>query len=118
MKAIYSIIIAIILAAIGQVLWKFGMKKVGIIEDITLENIIKIFSNIYVNMGIVCYAISTIFWLISLSKKDLSYVYPFIAGTYVIVIFLSYFFFKENINMYRIFGSILILFGLYIILRG
>lgn len=118
MKAIFDIIIAISFAALGQIFWKLGMKNIGLIDRYDLGTIIEIFKNIQVDIGIIFYASSTVFWLIALSKKDLSYVYPFIAGTYIIVLILSNIIIGEKFGFYRLSGAIVVLLGLLLIIKG
>lgn len=117
MKAIFDIITAVSLAALGQVFWKLGMKSIGLIDKYDLSTIIGIFKNVQVDIGVLLYATSTVFWLIALSKKDLSYVYPFIAGTYIIVLALSYFLIGEKFGLYRLAGACVVLLGLLLIIR-
>ena len=118
MNVIVIILIGILFASLGQVFWKIGMNAVGSINTFTYSDIVSIFSNLYIILGLLMYGLGTIFWLIALSQKDLSYVYPFISLTFIIVLFLSYFVLKEQIGTARIVGTIIIVGGLMIIVRG
>ncbi len=117
MKAIYDILAAIILAALGQIFWKLGMGKIGSIDSYGFDSILKLLKNAYVDLGIFLYAASTIFWLVALSKKDLSYVYPFIAGTYILVLLASHFMLGEKFGAYKFIGAAIVLLGLLIIFK-
>ena len=118
MNVILIILIGILFASLGQVLLKIGMNAVGSINTIAYSDIVSIFSNLYIILGLLMYGLSAVFWLIALSQKDLSYVYPFISLTFIIVLFLSYFVLKEQIGTARIIGTIIIVGGLMIIVRG
>lgn len=118
MDVIIDLILSTILAAAGQVTWKLGLKSTGTFDSYDLGTLIHVFTNWQVLLGIVLYGLSTIFWLSALSKKDLSYVYPFVAGTYLLVLVLSYFLLNENFGLDRVFGAALVLTGLVIIVRG
>lgn len=118
MNAVFDIIIAVTLAALGQIFWKVGMKSIGLINKYDLSTLIVIFKNLHVDIGVLFYGLSTVFWLIALSKKDLSYVYPFIAGTYIIVLILSHMIIGEKFGVYRIIGAGIVLFGLLIVIKG
>lgn len=117
MLVIIELVIAIFFASIGQLFWKLGMNKLGPIANYDLHTIENIFTNLQVDIGILFYAIGTIFWLVALSKKDLSYD-PFIAGTYIIVLILSYFIIGEKFGLYKFMGAIVVLFGLLLIIKG
>ena len=73
--------------------------------------------NPLVLLGFIMYGLSTIFWLIALSKKDLSYVYPFISLTYILVLLLSNLLLKESIGVNKVIGTLIIIIGLMIITR-
>ena len=118
MNVIQIILIGILFASLGQVFWKIGMNAVGSINTFNVTNIVSIFSNLYILLGLLMYGLGTVFWLIALSQKDLSYVYPFIALTFIVVLFLSYFVLKEQIGTARIIGTIIIIIGLMIIVRN
>ena len=109
MNAIVIIIIGVIFAAIGQVSWKLGMNQVGQLATLDLTTLSTVLLNPYVLLGFVMYGLSTIFWLIALSKKDLSFVYPFISLTYVLVLVLSSLVLKESIGINKLAGTLIIM---------
>jgi len=115
MNTIMIILISVIFAAIGQVAWKFGMNQIG---TLSLSSLVSALLNPFVLLGFVMYGLSTIFWLIALSKKDLSFVYPFISLTYVLVLLLSSMLLKESIGLNKLVGTVAIIIGLLIISRG
>lgn len=118
MNVIIIILIGIIFASLGQVCWKMGMNSIGAISSMNLSTLFTVFSNPFVLAGLAMYGLGTIFWLIALSKKDLSYVYPFIALTFIIVLTLSKLLFNEEIGTYRLIGSGIILLGLMLIIKS
>jgi len=117
MNVIIIILIGITFASVGQIFWKIGMNNVGPITNYAPSTIIAIFLNPHILSGLAMYGLGTVFWLIALSKKDLSFVYPFIALTFIIVLTLSNVILKENIGIYRIIGTIIIIFGLLLIMK-
>jgi uncharacterized membrane protein len=118
MNAIVIIIIGVIFAAFGQVSWKLGMNQAGQLATLNLTTLSTVLLNPYVLLGFVMYGLSTIFWLIALSKKDLSFVYPFISLTYILVLVLSSLVLKESIGLNKIVGTLAIMIGLIIISRS
>ena len=117
MNVIIIILSGILCASLGQVFWKLGMNAVGAIENFSISGIVSMFLNPLVFLGLLMYGLSTIFWLIALSQKDLSYVYPFIALTFIIVLLLSKFLLHENVGIYRIVGTLIIIAGLIIVVN-
>jgi len=117
MNAIAIIIIGVIFAGLGQVSWKLGMNQAGQLTVLDLAGLSNVLRNPYILLGFLMYALSTIFWLIALSKKDLSFVYPFISLTYILVLVLSNIILKESIGVEKLAGTLVIVIGLVIIAR-
>ena len=118
MNVILIILIGILFASLGQIFLKIGMNAVGSISTITYSDILSIFSNLYIILGLLVYGLATILWLIALSQKDLSYVYPFMSLTFIIVLFLSYFVLREQVSTARFVGTFIIILGLIIIVKS
>ncbi len=118
MNVIFIILIGILFASSGQILWKIGMTDVGQVTSLTVPTLLSMAFNPFVFTGLVCYALSSVFWLIALSRADLSFVYPFIALTFVIIFIASAFMFHEAIGVTRIVGAAVIILGIIILVRG
>jgi drug/metabolite transporter (DMT)-like permease len=104
------LLIAIALGAVGQLLLKSGVNALG--EDVSPIYVLKSFiKSPSIMGGFVCYGISSLFYLVSLSKLDLSYAYPMIALSYVIVAILSYKYLGEGLPTLRIVGIFVIIAG-------
>lgn len=110
----YFIILTVILNASAQLLIKKGVLVLGN-EILTLKllytNLDKLIFNSYIIFGLICMVISMITHIISLSKFELSYAFPFISISYVIVFLGSFYLFNENLSIIRIFGLFLIILG-------
>lgn len=115
MDTIVIILLGVIFAAVGQVSWKLGMNLRGPITDYGPSDLISVFLDPYILLGLIMYGLSTVFWLIALSRMELSFVYPFISLTYVLVLALSHLVLKESIGLNKIAGTVLIILGLIII---
>ncbi len=102
----------IIIAAIGQLILKTGMNQVG---EFTL---LKTFTNWLVILGLGFYGLSAVLWLLVLSKEKLSFVYPLVAASYVVTIFLSKVVLKESVPPLRWMGLMVIVFGILIVARS
>ena len=119
----YSIIAILLLSAacasIGQVAFKKGMIITG---GLNIEynikwiiTMVKIILSPYVFSGMVLYALSTILWLVALSRCTLNFAYPFTAVTFVLVILLSFIVLKEPLPVSRIIGMAVIIGGIFIV---
>jgi multidrug transporter EmrE-like cation transporter len=114
------LVIAILLGAFGQISLKHGMGKVMLggpgLGRLVLGVLRAIFTP-YVFLGFVLYAISSCFWLVVISKWNLSFAYPMIAIGYVAVVFLSRLFFGERVTPLQWFGIVFMCGGLAIVAR-
>lgn len=103
------------MGAVGQLLMKAGMnhvkKKAGGDLGPLIKALPAIFTNLSVLGGISLYLISTVFWLWVLSRVPLSFAYPCISFSYVIIIIAGKYVFKERIDIWKIAAIILILLG-------
>jgi uncharacterized membrane protein len=68
--------------------------------------------------GLFLYIISAAIWLVVLSAVDLSFAYPFLGFTYVLVLVFSKFILKEDVSLIRWIGTIIITIGVIVISRG
>ncbi len=105
------------LAAFGQIILKIGMTKNGEL-NLGLIPLIKAFANPYILLGLFLYGISLILWLVVLSKEQLSFVYPMVAFSYVVVTVLAKFILHEEIPMFRWIGLFLIISGIVCIAKS
>ena len=111
------ILISIALNVTGQTILKAGVNKLGTLS-MNGESFIKAFSSLEVWGGLIFYGLSSLFWILALSHKDLSYAYPMLSMGYILVIFISWFLLGEQITPIRIFGVLLISFGVYLVFRS
>ena len=104
------LLVAIGLGASGQILLKAGLKQLP--ENLPALGVISsIFTNSRVFLGFVCYGVSSLVYLIALKRLPLSYAYPMVALSYVLVVTLSWKIFGEEIPGLRIAALVVILTG-------
>jgi drug/metabolite transporter (DMT)-like permease len=104
-----------VLAVMGQFLLKKGVGMSNLLPNFI--SIIKTLFHPFVFLGISLYAISSIVWLFVLKKFELSVAYPSLALTYIAVVLISVFFFKEPLTINKIIGVILIFLGVFFIYK-
>ncbi len=108
------LLLNIVLLVSGQILWKIG------VEDISQWNIgvIKILiGSPYIIGGCFLYVFAVISWLYIISKLPFSVAYPCQSLSYVLGVFIAYFLFKENIQFTQWLGVIVVILGVYLIVK-
>jgi len=121
-KSIVLILLSLTFAATGQVTLKQAMNNVGSLDSFTIAHLVafllKALGNPLVWFGFTLYGAAAFSWLIILSRENLSFVYPFAGLTFVLVMLLSAIIFKEQISLWRWFGSFIVVLGLIMVGRS
>jgi len=124
-KTVVNVILLILsigLAVAGQLSMKAGMNKVGEIksEDVKhpFELIGRVIKSAWAVIGVLLYAISAVFWLVVLSRVNLSVAYPIVAVGYVVVVLYSWLVFKEPVKWFTWIGLAFIVMGVVIAAQG
>lgn len=111
----------IIFACYGQLIMKWRSTLIGSSADGMWGKLVflgKMLSDPFVMTGYVTTFLSVLAWMIALNKFELSYAYAFTTLTFIIVMLCGCLFFNEQINMYKIFGSVCIIIGILIVSKG
>ena len=116
------IIASVSLGVAGQLCLKVGMNRVGAIDAASLarpvETLLSVFSMPLVWLGLACYGLSALFWLVILSRLDLSRAYLMLASMYVLIPLVSWLFLGERIPPMRWLGMIVVVVGVVIVARS
>lgn len=114
MQNIILILASIIMGAVGQILLKVGANRLDGIA-LTLSGLLSIARNSYILIGLVLFGTSFLLWVKVLTRNDLSYVYPMVSLSYIIIILASRFLFGEPFTTNKIIGIAAIISGVFII---
>ena len=114
MRNMILILTSIIMGAVGQILLKVGANKLGSINT-SIGGLLSIFRNSYILIGLVLFGTSFLLWVKVLTKNELSYVYPMVSISYIIIILASKFLFNEPFTLNKMIGVIAIIAGVFFI---
>ena len=120
MSSVPFILIAVLLAVIGQLLVKRGLNLLGPIDFSAglIFTYVTIFTSPLVIIGTLSYTSSIFFWLYALTRVDLSFAYPFLALSYVLVILASWLILGEHIPVLRWIGVFIIALGVLVVAKS
>lgn len=112
--ALSILLVAVLLGAAGQISLKFGLNQ---LEDrpAPLTVLASIFTQWQVTLGFACYGLSSLLYLVALSRLPVSYAYPMVALSYVIVTFLSWRLLDEVVPVMRVAGLVAICLGVVVV---
>jgi drug/metabolite transporter (DMT)-like permease len=122
MFALTLVLICVLAGAAGQILWKEGMSNLGRINGIgdllQVKTVWDIFTNKYIILGIILYAMSVFLWLGAMSTLDVSFMYPLLSLGYIVTAILALVFIGENITLLRWAGIVVIIAGCFMITKS
>ena len=121
MPPLISLFISIFLGVVGQLLLKKGLMTVGPLSfgaGKIIYSYIRIFISPYVISGIFTYLLGSLFWIYGLSKVDLSFAFPLISISYIMVLLASWAFLGETISFMRWIGVFTICLGVFLITKS
>jgi len=105
----------------AQLLLKKGLLLVGEfpgrLGDL-LPFFLKAYTNIYVISAVLLTIVTALAWILAVSKAQLSFLYPFMALSYVLVALFSLLLFKENVTALRWVGIVVICVGVFLVSRS
>lgn len=97
-------LLAACLSVTGQVLWKKSVTGLGF--HLLLDPRFL--------LGLFVYGLSTLVYIYAVSRFPLSYVYPFMGMTFVLMLLPAKYFLSEQIDVWRIAGALVIMAGIAI----
>jgi multidrug transporter EmrE-like cation transporter len=103
------------LAVGGQLLLKKGVLASSLSAD--LGSILKTLFSPLIFLGLTAYGVSAVVWLFVLQKFPLSVAYPALSLTYIAIVFISIYLFKEPFTTFKILGVFLIIIGVYFLFK-
>ena len=120
-KFFVFIVATVVLNAASQLLMKTGMNRVGQAE-FSASHIwgmaLAALTNPFILLGLTTMTISMGTHLLSLSRFDVSFAFPFISLAYVVVAVWGYAVLGENVNLTRMLGILTIILGTALIARS
>lgn len=113
------LLLAAVLLVSGQTLWKLSTTNLSSQISHKFQLIYYFVTSKYFISGCICYIIATILWIYILSQFEFSTIYPVFVGVCIISsILIGCIFFNETENLIsKIFGSAVIIIGIYFITR-
>ncbi len=112
-------IIAVIVGSVGQIILKIGTSSYpgSIANDFfsSFSSFLNILFIPQIFIGLLCYAVSALLWIVVLSHLEVSKAYPILGLSYIFVLLLSFFFLGESLTLTKTLGSFLIVFGVVLI---
>jgi len=115
------IMVDVALNVTGQLSLKHGMSKIGNFA-LSFSTLPPVFFqaafNPFVLLGLVCYGLGFMVWLVVLAKAEVSYAYPLISLGYVFTAILARVLIGEAVSLTRMTGILVICVGVFLVARS
>jgi len=121
MTSYFYILGTILFTVYGQIIIKWRVTKFGTVPlDFAgkLVYLLGIVLDPYIISALVAAFIASLCWMLAMVKLDLSYAYPFISSSFVLVMLFSSLIFKEPLTVNKVLGMIFITAGIIISSRS
>jgi multidrug transporter EmrE-like cation transporter len=115
------VLTGVLLNAVAQLALKASVNDTGIINlDIQslLSSAGSLATNLWLWLGLICYAISVVVWVLALSRVDVSIAYPMLSIGYIVNAVAAWHLFDEPMNLGKVVGIGIIIVGVYILARS
>jgi len=120
-KFIPLILFTVLSNFLSQIMLKKGMTQIKI-DSLGASSVIQaipgILLNVFVMGGLVVMVISMASHLLVLSKVDISYAYPFLGLSFVLVTAWGYFVLSEPMSVFKFAGVLLIVCGVALVAKS
>lgn len=115
------IAISICAGVSGQLVLKRGMSILGA-QSLSGSNVVDVVLRMvlspWVIGGLLIYVAGTFFWLMVLSRVELSFAYPMTSMSYILIVLSSWYLLGESISPLRIVGVVTIIAGVSLIAQS
>jgi drug/metabolite transporter (DMT)-like permease len=119
--ALPFVLLCIILNSAAQLLLKEAMNRIGAFT-FSWVNIwpigLQVAFNPFFIAGMLCYVFSLVFWLLVLSRLDVSIAFPLNSLSYIACAVGAYFILGESLTTGRIVGIVIIMIGVLLLARS
>lgn len=107
----------IVFTVYGQLMLKWRIEKYGNLPPIVKDKIIFLIQLLFdplIFSGFISAFLASLFWMGAMTKFDISYAYPFMSASFLLVFLLSIILFQEPVTVHKVVGLSFIVLGIII----
>ncbi len=114
----FLVTVVIALVTYGQLIIKYEVNRMGAVPLDNIKEAIgygfSALTSLYILSGLFAAALAALAWIAALSRYELSSVYPLLSLNFVLVPLLSVHFFGESMDVFKLVGAAIIVFGVFV----
>lgn len=107
----------ILFTVYGQIILKWRMQIYKNIPNELIEKMLFLFRLLidpFILSGFIAAFIASLFWMVAMTKFEISYAYPFTSLSFVLVFIISIYLFNESVSTGKCIGLLLIVAGVIV----
>jgi multidrug transporter EmrE-like cation transporter len=111
----------VLLNAVAQLALKASVTDTGIIQfdmQSLMSSAGSLMTNLWLWVGLICYAVSVVVWILALSRVDVSIAYPMLSIGYIVNAIAASHLFNEPLGLGKVVGIGIIIVGVYVLARS
>ena len=119
--AFLLVITGVLLNAVAQLALKASVRETGSIElavSAAVPTALHLAGQPWLWLGLVCYGVSVVIWILALSRVDVSIAYPMLSLGYVVNALVAWTWLGEDMNLAKVAGIGIIMVGVYVLARA
>jgi len=111
----------VLLNALAQLALKAGTNRIGEFA-FSLDNVVpiglRVASSPYILLGLACYVVSVVVWILGLSRVPVSVAYPMLSVGYIVNAIAAWMLFGESLTAQKLVGIGMIVIGVVLVARS
>ena len=117
--SVILLVVSVSFAVAGQLTLKWAMDRIGRIGSAEVseagDTLLRAAKEPRLWLGLFLFGVSALFWLVVLSRVDLSIAYPMVGVSYILIVLFARIFLKEHVPTLRWAGVLVVAMGIAII---
>lgn len=104
----------------GQLVLKWRISKHGNLPELLADKLIFIFHlflDPFIISGFLAAFVASLFWMAAMTKFEISFAYPFMSLSFILVLILSVLLFGEALTLGKVLGLLLVIAGIIITVK-
>ena len=97
--------------------WSVGAPGMTVADGGRLGFVLSLLAMPWVWVAFVCTFLAGVSWMLTLSRLELTYAFPFTGVTFLLILLAGAFVFGEAVSLGRIVGTLLVVIGLIVVVR-
>lgn len=117
----FYIVLTILFTVYSQLIMRWQVSVAGPLPenaDAKITYIFNLLINPWVVTGVFATFLAGVSWMLTMTKFEISYAYPFVSLNYILILAAGILFFNESISPTKLMGSAVVIIGVLIISRG